>query len=542
MYPNKMHFACFEHLFYWTYWVGIIIYALYEFAGVCQTENHLYRLNSQNFKPGVFNQNLYDASDFEWQTFKKLYINYWFLHLVHFILSTVLTLNNAPTLKLISWILITLTATFFVFSLGALIIVIINVIMLILLAVLGKNILSYALCFGVVLASQSTEIANRIFNPNDPRMTYEFDYEEKRFLFTYCLCFLNARGLSSSLDNLTIRQKKELQAGKEQFFDKIVTIAAYLLYLPGFFVGPIYLYNDFEKATRHVREEPEEEMFLGRKYFKIMSQLLVLIGEMIYYEYLLHWLYSSATTTDHMIISSYTSWQFSGFIASMCLLFYLKYTCIFGTFKVLAAFDGVASIAPPAPQCVAAMHLNSQLWRTFDVGIYNWLRKYIYNPVVSFTSNIIGRFLGTVICFMCIALWHWPLTQALMMWIGLNIIAAFIEIWANSFARLRTWTNFRNKLSRHNYIRILALIGIPMFLVAVLSSTYFLSGNDQVANEFIKRIFSKSNTFALHLIFVLYCGANVSIDYNKIGGDLATLHRNEPPKKKETKKGWRLKL
>lgn len=375
MYPHKMHFACFEHLFYWIYWVSIIIYALYEFAGVCQSENHLYRLNAHALKKGTLNANLYDASDFEWQSFKKLYINYWYIHLIHVIISNVLTVNNQPTLKLISWSLITLYATYTVFSLGALVVVIINVVMLILLAILGKNFLSYALCAGVVLASKSTEIANRIFNSNDPRMTNEFDFEEKRFLFTYCLCFLNARGLSSSLDNLTARQKKEIQSGKEQFYEKVVTISAYLLYLPGFFAGPIYIYNDFEKAARHVRAEPDKEVFLGRKYFKTMALLLVLIAEVIYYEWLLHWLYSSAITTDYIIVNGYNSWQFSGFIASLCLLFYLKYTCIYGAFKILASFDGIASVAPPLPQCVAAMHLNSQLWRKFDVGIYVWLRR-----------------------------------------------------------------------------------------------------------------------------------------------------------------------
>lgn len=247
--------------------------------------------------------------------------------------------------------------------------------MLILLAILGKNILSYALCFGVVLASQSTEIANRIFNSNDPRMTNEFDFEEKRFLFTYCICFLNARGLSSSLDNLTAKQKKEIQSGKDQFYEKLITITAYLLYLPGFFAGPIYLYNDFEKATRLVRAEPEKEAFLGSSYFKAMTALFVLLANVIYYEWLLHWTYSSAVATDYQLVAGYDSWQLVGFIVSLCLLFYLKYTCIFGVFKVLAKFDGVASVAPPLPQCPGAMHLNSQLWRKFDVGIYIWLRK-----------------------------------------------------------------------------------------------------------------------------------------------------------------------
>lgn len=206
-------------------------------------------------------------------------------------------------------------------------------------------------------------------------MTNEFDFEEKRFLFTYCICFLNARGLSSSIDNLTVKQKKEIQSGKDQFYEKLITITAYLLYLPGFFAGPVYLYNDFEKATRLVKAEPEKEVFLGRSYFKSMSSLFFLIGTVFYYEWLLHWCYSSAVTNEYSLVASYNSWQLSGFVVSLCLLFYLKYTCIFGAFKVLASFDGVTSIAPSLPQCPGAMHLNSQLWRKFDVGIYIWLRK-----------------------------------------------------------------------------------------------------------------------------------------------------------------------
>lgn len=416
-----------------------------------------------------------------------------------------------------SWISITLYATYTVFSVGALIVVIINVIILILLAVLGKNILSYALCFGVVLASQSTEIANRIFNPNDPRQTNDFDFEEKRFLFTYCICFLNARGLSSSIDNLTVKEKKELQSGKDQFFEKITTITAYLLYLPGFFAGPIYIYSDFEKATRLVKAEPGKEVFLGSKYSKSMSALLVLMANIIYYEWLLHWLYSSAVTSDQSLVAAYTGWQLSGFIVSICLLFYMKYTCIFGAFKVLSTFDGVASIAPPLPKCPGAMHLNSQLWRKFDVGIYVWLRKYIYDPIVIPGGSISRRFFATFVCFFCIALWHLPLNSTLKMWIALNVIGSFIEIWAQSLSRTEFWlVRVKENLARPNYLRLLAILGLPLYTLAIISNLFFLSSNEQIGFELVKRILNNTDNYALFLLLSLYCGANVSLDYNRV--------------------------
>lgn len=512
-----MYFICFERSAYWLLWISLTIYALYQFVLICQSENHLYKLNSNNFKDGTLSENSYDSSDFEWQSFKRIYINYWYIVMIHFTLSNVFTVFEQPYLKLTSWILTTLYATYTIFSIGALIVVLINVLMLLLLAILGKNILSYALCFGVVLASQSTEIANRIFNSNDPRQTNDFDFEEKRFLFTYCICFLNARGLSSSIDNLTIKQKKEMKSGKDQFYEKVITILAYLLYLPGFFAGPIYLYNDFESATRLVKAKPEKGNFLGSNYFKSMGALFILIANIIYYEWLLHWLYSSAVTLDYHLIATYNSWQLSGFVTSLFLLFYMKYTCIFGAFKVLATFDGVASISPPMPQCVAAMHLNSQLWKKFDVGIYTWLRRYIYDPIVSKQRSAFRRVLGMLVCFFSIALWHLPLTSTLIMWISLNVLNSFIELWARSLSETNFWQkSVKSKLSRANYLRLLAFLGLPLFTLAITSNLFFLSSNEQVGHEFIKRLLNNTNNYTLYLLLVLYFGANVSLDYNRV--------------------------
>lgn len=384
------------------------------------------------------------------------------------------------------------------------------------LAILGKNFLSYALCFGVIIAAQSTDIANRIFNPNDPRMTNEFDFEEKKFLFTYCICYLNARGLSSSLDNLTERQKKEIQSGKDQFYEKLITIAAYLLYLPGFMAGPIFIYSDFEKATRLVRAEPKKEAFLGNNYFKSMSSVLLLIVSVIYYEWLLHWLYSSAVTFDHIIVGTYDGWQLGGFVVSLCLLLYMKYTCMFGAFKVLASCDGVASVSPPLPQCPGAMHLNSILWRKFDVGLYVWLKRYIYNPISQSSQSIIYRMIAYIVSFSVMSFWHLPMSSSLTSWLTINIILTCIEVWARELSNTKPWLNLKNRLSLPNYIRLLALLSVPLFAGAIQSNLFFLTNNEKVAHEFFRRIIENSNNFALYLFMALYFGANVSMDYNNV--------------------------
>lgn len=104
-----MYFVCVERISYWFVWLSVTIYALYQFALVCQTKNHHYRLNLADFKDGYLNDNPYDASDFEWQSFKKLYINYWYIILVHFGLSNVFTAFDQPAVSIETLFLINLS-------------------------------------------------------------------------------------------------------------------------------------------------------------------------------------------------------------------------------------------------------------------------------------------------------------------------------------------------------------------------------------------------------------------------------------------------
>lgn len=94
-----MYFVCIERSLYWVVWIVLTVYSLFEFAKICQSENHLYRLNTQDFRDGTLSENLYDATDFEWQSFKKLYINYWYIVLIHFLLSNVFTVYNQPAVS-----------------------------------------------------------------------------------------------------------------------------------------------------------------------------------------------------------------------------------------------------------------------------------------------------------------------------------------------------------------------------------------------------------------------------------------------------------
>ncbi|CDS37471.1 membrane bound acyltransferase:hhat [Echinococcus multilocularis] len=48
-------------------------------------------------------------------------------------------------------------------------------------------------------------------------------------------------------------------------------------------------------------------------------------------------------------------------------------------------------LMPEGPCCVLAAFTSSEIWRYFDVGLYNVLKHYIYIPWMEFTSTMIGK-------------------------------------------------------------------------------------------------------------------------------------------------------
>jgi len=98
----------------------------------------------------------------------------------------------------------------------------------------------------------------------------------------------------------------------------------------------------------------------------------------------------------------------------------------------------------------------------------------------------------------------------------LNIVSAFIEIWTKTLARTNFWLDITRKISRPCYLRLLAFVSLPLFALAITSNLFFLSENEQVGYEFAKRTLNNTNNYALYLAIALYCGANVSLDYNRV--------------------------
>lgn len=57
----------------------------------------------------------------------------------------------------------------------------------------------------------------------------------------------------------------------------------------------------------------------------------------------------------------------------MGVQFHVKYVISYGTSGAYAVLDNID--VPPIPRCIARVHVYSQMWRYFDVGLYRFILK-----------------------------------------------------------------------------------------------------------------------------------------------------------------------
>lgn len=403
-----------------------------------------------------------------------------------------------------------------IISPSALLLIVVNVLILLLLAVLGKNILSYALCFGVVIASQSTNIATRIADESEGQLIDNLlNFEEKRFLFTTCICFLNARGLSCCLDNLTIKQKKKLGSGRSKFYEKLLNMTAYLLYLPGLFLGPVYLFNDFEKALN--RSDDQKTDTSPATTLRSFVKILIFSIKVFCFEYSLHSLYSTAASQNTAIVASYDVWQYSGFVVSTCFLHILKMSCIYGSFKVWESLDDMEDLSAQLPIYNETVHLASQAWRYTNPNMYRWLREYISKPIVNTVPNKYGLITAGILSFCSLSLLHSTNSLSLSIWLLISILCSTIETWSIVIGFAFDWeSKIKANLSASFYTALMAYICLPLFALSLVSNLFYVTENFELALDLKMRLTDGLNLSYLTFIFAfLYSGTYSIIEATK---------------------------
>lgn len=292
-----------------------------------------------------------------------------------------------------------------------------------------------------------------------------------------------------------------------QYFDGLYNMFWYSFYLP-YLNNLIVIYRKFPNQIDQRR--------MARDWRHIIFFALRISFWFVFVEFSLHFLYFNAIITDvkYMYSTTEDEMLIMGYAAG--LFFHLKYVIVFGVPAIFAKIDNMQP--PKGPICISRVPLYAKVWRNFDRGLYEFFKEYIFLPICRPSFSIPRKFVGVLISYGFVLVWH-GLEHQYFVWIILNIVELFIEIGAKSvylIPSVRRWRE--DHLSDEMFRRIIALLTCCPWAIGAYANFYFLS-DSEVGYVWVDRIFwGETVTFQYPFPLLVVSGyhlVNVCIDVDR---------------------------
>ncbi|KRZ91824.1 Protein-cysteine N-palmitoyltransferase Rasp [Trichinella sp. T8] len=221
---------------------------------------------------------------------------------------------------------------------------------------------------------------------------------------------------------------------------------------------------------------------------------IVLVGIRVVFwtlfcEIVLHIFYMNAMIVDVDFLKHTRLDVLCALVLTAGQFFHAKYVAMFGLFALFAKLDGMEPHWKPV--CIARVALYSVMWRSFDHGLYTFLRDHIFKPITNNTSIPLNpttkRFLAIGVTFLFVWIFHGQ-SVSLAWWALFNLIEILLEAVASVIDR--RWDIFSTLIQTcgpFNTRRLIGLAIIPCTALSVFSIVYFLS-NVECASVVIERL------------------------------------------------------
>ena len=325
--------------------------------------------------------------------------------------------------------------------------------------------------------------------------------EEEYDLIHITWHWVNLRCISFCLDRIS----NDVDTSLNGRIHDIIEMLAYCFYLPINMFGPIIIYKDFHEGFKQ-----EYRPWTLTRLKDFLLQILRYTSWFLIGHVSLHFFYQSSLTYRMDILRSLGLWTLAGIGLCVGGFFNLKYIVYYGFPKPFIIEDGIDK-APRHPICIYRITRYSEMWRYFDNGLYMFLRKYIYLPIVGNRKSGQRRIVGATITFIFIYLWH-EMSFNVLLWSVFNYLAVMTETIATTISKHPTYMNFEYTwFSPEHQRRFHALLVAPLFVASVLANFYFLMGTE-VGNYCVYRAFCSWPFETPTVILFAYIGVQFSIE------------------------------
>ncbi|KAG6458715.1 hypothetical protein O3G_MSEX011000 [Manduca sexta] len=502
-----------ERVIYFCVWISVNIFSLYKLI-IAQNEildkHPQIKYSLRDLSHGwSFVSRLRDISDVEWSTWKYFIQTSWYYLVTQFIISELI--RNTKTNFLKYWYILS-SIIFIAVAAGLKQLLIITaqpVIFAIIIFSGGKKISVWLTSIVLLLSYNSLKYKYFFW-----RFLDDGDLlDEEVYLILFAVAWIELRCISFSIDYVERQEKLQNAENKGHKtiskYNEAVNMFSYVLYSPLLHIGPIMLYEDYEKSFTIQIERLSTR--LKRFSFDIMLFLI--------YTFLLdlafHYIYFFAMQSNIEAIKMLPTLALCGGGLWMGLEFHMKYVITYGTTAAFSRLDNMEP--PPTPRCIVRIHVYSLMWRYFDVGLYKFLVKYIYKPGYNTLSKYVKlskigyKLIASLATFLFIFLWHGTVWN-IFVWSALNYIGILLEYTGKAISETETYKFFKKAFLRSDEmeIRFIAFLCSPLLALSAISSFYLFAGSE-VGDLFFGLLNGPTFYNCMIVGLSLYCCCQVSI-------------------------------